>query len=516
MKRSEHGRGTVRTVRNRQGVITGYQALLPRELSTPPEGCKNPERYQEPFGPVQPTEGAARALLDAAIVNLLKKETLQHGLTFAHYVESELKARLHQAKRKYENDARAAKAVSTWRSIDKCWLRAASFYDYPPSAIDLKLELQPFFTYLTEEAEKKDGDPLSADFIHNVARFCRAVFERAGVSPNPAESLQLPDKQDPKVPHLDLAAQRRFFRAESVDLEDRTMAGCGTGAGLRVGELLSLEVPDLRLDDHDPHLIVRYGGPHHGPPKGGRLRRVDLFEPGLGFFRLWMERFYLGKALVFGGRQGGYQKAWPELFPRWADAAGVPRFHSHMMRHTYAVSVLSGSWGYEPKGLDFVQQQLGHSDRQTTEKYYGAFEHGTWQREVRLMRGRVDAIRREPVTALELLGIDAAVDAAGGAEGPFLRAIGDPRDHSPSVTPHLTEDSKNRGLEEADASLDAATHQAHVDRIERALRALADRDPTAVAQAIAALGEERRFHLDRLGRILESIARASAGTGGRS
>lgn len=80
------------------------------------------------------------------------------------------------------------------------------------------------------------------------------------------------------------------------------------GAGLRVNELLSVEVTDLFLDGPAPHLIARYGGDHHAPPKGRRIRRVELYEPGLGFWRLWMKHFYKGGVPVSRDPKAGISK----------------------------------------------------------------------------------------------------------------------------------------------------------------------------------------------------------------
>src|SRR5262245_16718144 len=99
MTRSEQGRGTIRTVRNRTtGAVTGYQALLPREHSTPPKDCRNPGRYQEPIGPLCEIEDEARRLLDAVLVELRDKRTLRHGLPFSHYVDGAIKAQLQDAR----------------------------------------------------------------------------------------------------------------------------------------------------------------------------------------------------------------------------------------------------------------------------------------------------------------------------------------------------------------------------------------------------------------------------------
>ena len=64
--RSEAGTGTVKKLVSRRGAVVGYQALLPRELSRAPKGCKQPDRYQEPLGEPCATEEDARALLNAA------------------------------------------------------------------------------------------------------------------------------------------------------------------------------------------------------------------------------------------------------------------------------------------------------------------------------------------------------------------------------------------------------------------------------------------------------------------
>lgn len=431
MTKNEQGAGTIRTVRDRKTLeVLGYQALLPRELSKPPDGCGDPDKYQQPLGPRLASWEEARALLSAAIVERTEPQTLRQGLPLSHYLAHEIKARLQEARREYGNAARAEKSVSTWRSIDRVFLKAAPFYEWPPSQLEVG-DLQVWLDWLRDEAEnQKTGEPLSATFIRNVAQFLRAAFARAKVTPNPIDGVELPAKSRPRVVHLDIAAQRRFFGSE-VELEDRVRAGCGMGAGLRVNELLSVEMTDIFLDGPDPHLIVRYGGDHHAPPKGRRIRRVELYEPGLGFWRLWMKRFYAGGVRVFEGPKGGYLKAWPELFPGWSDLVGK-KITSHVMRHTFAVAVLSGSWGYDPQSLEFVQQQLGHADRTTTERYYGAYEAGTWQKAVARMVGREPrAENPKAVTALQLLGLDVSPDVLGSRKlGKRLVSV-----RSPSLTP---------------------------------------------------------------------------------
>jgi len=404
MKEGETGLGTVRAVRNKAGEITGYRALLPRELSNPPKGCKDPDRYQEPIGPLCQTKDEARALLRAVVVELTEKHALRHGLPLCNYLEKVIRSKLQDARGTYPTAGRANLAVSTWRSIDRVWLKAAPFYEWLPEQIEIG-DLQHFFDGLKLKNGHR-GEPLSAHFIRNVGALLRATFELAGRAPNPMDSVKLPERKKPKVEYLGISAQRKFFRAEAVELRSRVMVGCGMGAGLRVGELLAIESADVHLGDDDPHLWIQYGGPHRSPTKGRETRRVELFEPGLGFWTMWMRQFAAAGPMPFAGPLGGFQKHWAEEFTAWAEHAGRERMTSHIMRHSYAVAMLSGSWGYEPKTLEFVQSQLGHADQATTEKYYGAFEHGTRQLEVRRMTGRVArTTERQIVTAADLLGL---------------------------------------------------------------------------------------------------------------
>jgi site-specific recombinase XerC len=229
---------------------------------------------------------------------------------------------------------------------------------------------------------------------------------------NPAEKIEIPTAKKKKPPFLKIDQCRQIFTCREIEIWDRVMLGCGMGAGLRIGELLAMEAQDVHLDDEDPHLYVQYGGDGHAPTKGtGEPRRVELCEPGLGFWRLWMRDYYAGGVRVFDGPSGGYMWHWAANFPRWAKFAGRERMTSHIMRHTYAVAMLSGSWGYDPKPMLLVSGQLGHASVQVTEDHYAAIEGGTAAREFRIATGR-KAKKREPVTALSLLGHDVSPDVS--------------------------------------------------------------------------------------------------------
>ena len=403
--KGETNRGTVKRVKGSRGAVL-FQAFLPRRYSTPPRNCANHESYQEPLGPRFETEREARDLLNAALVELREKHTLKHGLPLAHYVDEAIRAQQHAARRKYDDESRANTRTSTWRSIEKIWLRKEDFMSWPPRDVSVS-RLRQWLNFMNDEALGKTGKPLSPHFVRNCLRLLSKAFARVPDLANPVTALDLPDKPKPSIIHLTLAEQRRLFRVadDVIPLADRIMIGCGMGTGLRVGELLALEPRHVHLEDEDDvHLEVEFGGPGGAPTKSGEPRRVELFEPGLGFWKLWMaDHFQKGSRLVFEGPRGGFQKHWPESFAAWSEAAEVRGMTSHIMRHTYAVSLLGGWWGYEPRALQFISQQLGHADLQTTERYYAKFDTEAFRQEANRMRGRDSEKRRGPVTAQYLL-----------------------------------------------------------------------------------------------------------------
>jgi integrase len=493
MKTVPHGRGTVRPRKDSAGNVIGFRALLPRHLSTPPVGCKSPGRYQEQIGDLFATAEEARDVLDAAIIAVRAGKVAPVGLPLSHFVENVVETKLTEALRTYKSQAQANMNVSTWRSIQRRWLTKAPFIEWVPEAID-RASVQRFIKELTQRARGANGQPLSGSFVRNVALLLRLAFQAAEVSLNPAADLELPERAEPAVPFMDLPAQRRFFGCDEIPETDRIMAGCAMGAGLRVNELLSFEVVDVRAFDADPHIIVRHGGADRSPTKSRKVRRVELYEPGLGFWRLAVKRFArAGHRELFLGPLGGYLKKWPEQFAAWGELAGIENMTSHLMRHSFAVSVLSGTWGYEPQSLEFLSVQLGHADVRTTQRHYGAFEAGTWSRQVRTMTGRAPRAAERPIiTAAELLGMsDAENEAGDSAEPNGSEGIGSPMVLFPSFTPdrESTRKSDTDDARRLHRSKNEQLRAIILDALER----IAARDPFAMARAAEALDGSLRL-----------------------
>jgi len=158
-----------------------------------------------------------------------------------------------------------------------------------------------------------------------------------------------------------------LLEAPDVDtplgLRNRTMLELMYATGLRVSELVNLEVVNLGISQG----VVRVMG------KGGKERLVPLGEEALS----WMQRYLRESrpALMKGGdcplvfvtarKAGMTRQAFWHAIRKCAVIAGIAQAVSpHMLRHSFATHLLNHG-----ADLRVVQLLLGHSDLSTTQIY---------------------------------------------------------------------------------------------------------------------------------------------------
>jgi integrase/recombinase XerD len=152
-------------------------------------------------------------------------------------------------------------------------------------------------------------------------------------------------------------------------LRDRAMVELMYGSGLRVSELVNLQLGDRRRDP--PVLLVRGKGSKErlAPvgPAADRALDAWLLERGAldkGAGSPW---FFVGRA----GRPLTRQAFWKNL-RKHALSAGIHKpLSPHTLRHSFATHLLQGG-----ADLRSLQMLLGHADIATTEIYtHVAVEH---------------------------------------------------------------------------------------------------------------------------------------------
>ena len=141
-------------------------------------------------------------------------------------------------------------------------------------------------------------------------------------------------------------------------LRDRCALELLYGAGLRVSELASLDVADIRGD------AVRVLG------KGRKEREVPLVAKAKAALAVWLARRHELRpqcdALLVNRRGGRLStRSIARNLDRYALIAGARRHvHPHALRHSFATHLLD--MGADLRG---IQELLGHSSLSTTQRY---------------------------------------------------------------------------------------------------------------------------------------------------
>ena len=194
------------------------------------------------------------------------------------------------------------------------------------------------------------------------------------VALNPVDGVRAPRAAKPLPSALSvdqavaLAEHRDTTGDAALSARDHCMVEFLYGSGLRVGELLGL---DVQAGSAAQGWVDRQGATVHVLGKGGKRRSVPLGRAALAAWDAWMAlrpgQASPGEVAVFVSRRGGRLTASQvrSRLKRLALQAGLPtHVHPHMLRHSFASHLLQSSGD-----LRAVQELLGHANIATTQVY---------------------------------------------------------------------------------------------------------------------------------------------------
>ena len=197
------------------------------------------------------------------------------------------------------------------------------------------------------------------------------------VAGNPVLDVRAPKapKPLPKALGVDEAVQLAAFENEgaSPELEarDRCMTELLYGCGLRIGELVGL---DVQASPQARGWIDLQAGEAHVLGKGSKRRSVPVGAPALQALQHWLTvrqawlapLAELAPALFVGrnGRRLSARQLHQRLRRRSLQAGLAAPVHPHMLRHSFASHVLQSSGD-----LRAVQELLGHAHISSTQVY---------------------------------------------------------------------------------------------------------------------------------------------------
>jgi integrase/recombinase XerC len=197
--------------------------------------------------------------------------------------------------------------------------------------------------------------------------FYRWLARQHGFKANPLVGLRAPKAKRPLPKALSVDAAQQLLEGEegaAPDLaRDRAMFELLYSSGLRLAELVALDVDDGRLDLRQAEVTVT--------GKGAKTRTVPVGARAREALKVWIDRRHgiaapNEKALFVGARGRRISPAVVGArLAAWARRRGLAeRVHPHMLRHSFASHVLQSS-----QDLRAVQELLGHASISTTQVY---------------------------------------------------------------------------------------------------------------------------------------------------
>ena len=266
---------------------------------------------------------------------------------FYEYLRSEKGLSLHtQRNYKQQLETMAAHLVTLglkdWGQVDAAWVR--------------------------QLASKGMREGMKASSIATRLSSLRSFFDflvlRGEMTANPAKGVSAPRKQRPLPKNLDVDEVGQLLEVSGDDplsIRDRAMMEVMYGAGLRLAELVSINLKDVLGRQGE----IRVVG------KGDKERKA----PFSGLAKEWVDKWLKvrgelaspGETALFVSKLGTRisHRIVQKRMEEWGKKQSVASHISpHKLRHSFATHVLESS-----QNLRAVQELLGHENISTTQVY---------------------------------------------------------------------------------------------------------------------------------------------------
>ena len=225
-----------------------------------------------------------------------------------------------------------------------------------------KQTLRDYLSYLIEQGYAKSS---IARRLSAIRSFYRYLMREEMIAVSPAATTVSP-RLDKRLPSfLTVEEAKRLIESPDVSkpqgLRDRALMEMLYASGLRISELVNLNVEQVNLDTNE----IRVWG------KGAKERVVLIGNPAHQAITEYLERGrpeLLAKKksdALFVNRYGGRLPARrvQKILDKYARNIDK-KVHPHMLRHTFATHLLDGG-----ADLKVVQELLGHADLSSTQIY---------------------------------------------------------------------------------------------------------------------------------------------------
>ncbi|MGD8346170.1 MAG: site-specific tyrosine recombinase XerD [Lysobacterales bacterium] len=226
---------------------------------------------------------------------------------------------------------------------------------------------EDLLAYLASQVATGRSPRSLSRYLSGMRQFYRWALREGRIQADPSALIDSPKLGRGLPKALSEEQVEGLLNAPDVEtplgLRDRTMLELMYATGLRVSELVEMDVAGVNLNQG----AVRVFG------KGAKERLVPLGEVAAD----WLQRYLdharpdllkgagCSKLFVTARRSGMTRQAFWYAVRKYAERAGITRDVSpHMLRHSFATHLLNHG-----ADLRVVQLLLGHSDLSTTQIY---------------------------------------------------------------------------------------------------------------------------------------------------
>ncbi len=276
---------------------------------------------------------------------------------FIHYLSAEKNASPHTC-RAYERDLEEFENI-----LKSLGLSLSTPQNIEMGKVD-RLAIRRYLSFLHRKNKKSS----IARKISTLRSFFKYLVREQVTSFNPTQSVSTPKVEKPLPTTLTVDEAFRLMetpiektrpRVEKKGLRDRAILELLYSSGIRVGELVGLNLNQLDLDLG----IVKVMG------KGRKERIVPVGSKAVESLKTYLEK----RAALNGGdplfvNSGGERltaRSVGRLIKKYTKSSGIFRKVSpHSLRHTFATHLLDA-------GADIreIQEMLGHASLSTTQRY---------------------------------------------------------------------------------------------------------------------------------------------------
>ena len=200
-----------------------------------------------------------------------------------------------------------------------------------------------------------------------VRTFFRLLIREEIIPTNPAGSIKAPKREKPLPKALSVDEIDRFF-SRNADRQKRDLAIFELlySSGLRIGELTSLNTPDLDLNNGWVRVIGKGNKERYVPVGSRAAAALNEYLPVRALVDQEIGSLNTRSALFLNSRGGRLSsRSIRRILKSFLSSSGVERDVSpHAFRHSFATHLLYGG-----ADLRSIQELLGHASLSTTQRY---------------------------------------------------------------------------------------------------------------------------------------------------